>query len=243
MTDAFFAWSGGKDSALGLYRILKQKQYRVKYLLTTVNEAHHRISMHGVRLTLLEQQAQAIGIPLKIVWVPESPSMAEYEDRMAAAMVSFKAEGITTGIFGDIFLEDLRSYRENKLKQVGLQAVFPLWGGDTSKLVQEFIHSGFRALLVCVSDLRLGQAFAGRSLDANFLHDLPANVDPAGENGEYHSFIYDGPIFHQPVNFKTGEIIMRDYAPASSQNNSSDNFAPQLYDTRFWFCDLIPEPA
>ncbi|KAA5548213.1 Dph6-related ATP pyrophosphatase [Adhaeribacter rhizoryzae] len=243
MKDAFFAWSGGKDSALGLYRVLQQQQYLVKYLLTTVNEAHQRVSMHGVRLSLLEQQAHAIGIPLKIVWVPETPSMAEYEALMAEAMLSFKAEGIAIGIFGDIFLEDLRQYREAKLNQVGLQTAFPLWGENTTYLVQTFIKSGFRAKLVCVSDQRLGRSFIGRALDASLLQDLPPQVDPAGENGEYHSFVYDGPIFKTPVSFTTGEIIMRDYAPATDKDAECGTNTTQAYDTRFWFCDLIPEPG
>ncbi|MGV3589647.1 MAG: diphthine--ammonia ligase [Adhaeribacter sp.] len=243
MTDAFFAWSGGKDSALGLYRVLQQQQYRVKYLLTTVNEAHQRVSMHGVRLSLLEQQAHAIGIPLKIVWVPETPSMAEYETRMAETLKTFKEEGITTGIFGDIFLEDLRQYRQDKLSQVGLQTAFPLWGENTTELVQAFIQSGFRAKLVCVSDQRLGRSFIGRELDASLLQDLPPQVDPAGENGEYHSFVYDGPLFKAPVNFTTGEIRMRDYAPAADNDSECGTNTTQAFDSRFWFCDLIPESA
>ncbi|GEO06508.1 hypothetical protein AAE02nite_41720 [Adhaeribacter aerolatus] len=243
MTDAFFAWSGGKDSALGLYRILQEPQYRVKYLLTTVNEAYQRVSMHGVRLALLEQQAQAIGIPLKIVWVPENTSMGEYEARMAEALQGFKIEGITTGIFGDIFLEDLRRYREEKLNQIGMQAYFPLWGANTTGLVQDFIASGFRAKLVCVSDQRLGRAFIGQDLDAALLQDLPAPVDPAGENGEYHSFVYDGPLFNNPVNFKPGEIIMRDYTPAADKDAECGTNNTPAYDTKFWFCDLIPEPS
>lgn len=243
MTDAYFAWSGGKDSALGLLRILKQQHYRVKYLLTTVNTAHNRVSMHGVRLELLENQAAALGIPLKIVWVPENPSMADYNALMQEAIRSLQAEGITTGIFGDIFLEDLRVYREEKLAQVGLQAIFPLWRDTTLNLVQEFLDVGFQAQLVCVSDQRLGRSFVGRSLDASLLRELPAGVDPAGENGEYHSFVFDGPIFTQPVKFKIGEIIMRDYAPAKNKDTDCNTQNLPAFDTKFWFCDLLPIPA
>jgi uncharacterized protein (TIGR00290 family) len=240
MEDAFFAWSGGKDSALALYRVLQQQQFRVKYLLTTVNESHQRVSMHGVRLTLLEQQALAIGIPLKIMWVPENPGMAEYEARMREILVSFKAEGITTGIFGDIFLADLRHYRENNLAQVGLKAAFPLWGENTTSLVQEFLQSGFKAQLVCVSDQRLGRSFAGRLLDTATLEAFPPGVDPGGENGEYHSFVYEGPIFSQPIDFRTGEIILRDYAVAAQTTSDCGTDDPVILDTRFWFYDLIP---
>lgn len=239
MTDAFLAWSGGKDSALALYRILQQPQYRVKYLLTTVNQAHQRITMHGVRLALLEAQAKAIGIPLKIVWVPENTPMATYDHCMAEALRDLKTTGITTGIFGDIFLQDLRLYRENRLAQIGLQAVFPLWGEKSVDLVQEFTAVGLKAKLVCVNDQRLGLAFLGQDIDQNFLDKLPPTVDPAGENGEYHSFVYAGPLFKYPIKFTPGQKIYRDYAPAE-KNGKQRNTASLGHDTKFWFLDLLP---
>ncbi|WP_034257267.1 diphthine--ammonia ligase [Adhaeribacter aquaticus] len=232
MENAFFVWSGGKDSALALQRVLDQKQYKVKYLLTTVNETFQRVSMHGVRVSLLEEQAQAIGIPLVKIFIPEQATMEDYNQRMETALLKMKGENINNAIFGDIFLEDLRHYREKQVAAIGLNAVFPLWQESTTKLIQEFITLGFKAKLVCVSDSRLGKDFIGREIDDQFLIDLPATVDACGENGEYHSFVYEAPFFKEPVSIKTGEIIFRDYAAEGNDN-------PTNYDSKFWFLDLL----
>jgi uncharacterized protein (TIGR00290 family) len=198
----------------------------------------------------LEKQAQAIGIPLKIVWVPENPDMAIYATRMTEALLQFKAEGINLGIFGDIFLTDLKKYREAQMSQLGMKAVFPLWNENPLALVQEFVQLGFRAQLVCVSEKRLGKAFLNRTLDLDFLRSLPAGVDPAGENGEYHTFVYAGPLLSEPIKYNEGEIIYRDYAAAQSANpenkieaeaeKQSNQHTPPAIDTEYWFADLLP---
>lgn len=235
MERAVFVWSGGKDSALALYRVLQGKQYQVTCLLTTVNEKLGLVSMHGVRTILLEQQAAALRIPLTLVPIPENASMEDYEKRMRQAFLGCQASGITTALFGDIFLADLRAYRENQLNKIGLKTVFPLWQENAAALVQQFIALQFKAILVCVSNARLGEPFVGQQIDADFLQKLPADVDPAGENGEYHSFVYDGPLFQRPVLFMEGEKILRDYA-----TKSADNSTAAAYDSRFWFLDLLP---
>lgn len=236
-------WSGGKDSALALYEMRQHPEYRVEGLLTTVNEHHRRVSMHGVRMSLLTEQAQALGLPLYPVWVPESPTKATYEARMEAALLSFKAKGIETAVFGDIFLADLRQYREQQLARLGMRAVFPLWGRESAKVVEQFIELGFKATVVCVSGRLLDQSFAGRALDTSFLHALPAGADPCGENGEYHTFVSDGPIFNEPVRFQLGECVYRDYAssPSSAAPSPADSLlqATPVHDTGFWFCDLV----
>ncbi len=226
---AIFNWSGGKDSSLALFEILKQKEYDITCLLASVNDHYNRVSMHGVRLELIEQQATSIGLPLRQLRLPEMPSMEDYNREMTAIMQGFRNEGIEYSIFGDIFLEDLKVYRETQLAKVGMQCVFPLWKRDTTELVNEFIDKGFKAVLVCVNERYLDRSFAGRLIDESFLNDLPSNVDPCGENGEYHSFVFDGPIFTTPVKFEKGEIVYRKY-----EKERSDNF-----DTGFFYLDLI----
>lgn len=237
MENAFFVWSGGKDSALALHRVIVGKKYAVKYLLTTVNETLRRITMHGVRVALLEAQAQALGIPLIQVLMPENPDMAAYNQRMLEALTKLKIEGIETAIFGDIFLEDLRAYREKQMAGIGMKAIFPLWQENTTGLIHEFTELQFKAVLVCVSQARLGKSFIGREINAALLADLPPHVDPCGENGEYHSFVYDGPIFQRSVAFRKGEIIFRNYAV-----EAKDEYQIAPYDSEFWFLDLVPAP-
>jgi uncharacterized protein (TIGR00290 family) len=232
MKKAVFNWSGGKDSSLSLYYILQAKEYDIRYLLTSVNSKFNRISMHGVRQELLRRQAESLGIPLHMIMVPEMPTMAIYDDLMEKTLKGFNQEGIDHSIFGDIFLEDLRKYREERLAQVGMKGIFPIWKIPSQKLVREFIDLGFKAVLVCVDEKVLDRSFAGRSLDDALLKDLPANVDPCGENGEYHSFVYDGPIFKRPIAFDFGEVVHRDYAAATTD---------AAVHTGFWYCDLIPK--
>lgn len=236
---AFMNWSGGKDSALCLHKILQNKHYSVDCLLTNVNAAHNRISMHGVRRELLIRQAASIGIELNTVELPESPGMNEYERLMTEKLSSLKNNNYTTAIFGDIFLEDLRNYREQQFKTVGIDCVFPLWKTGTSELMKEFLSLGFKAVIVCVNEQYLDKSFCGRLIDESFIRDLPANVDICGENGEYHSFVFDGPIFSSPISFKIGEIIRRTYpAPSNNDRDCYKQTTPAEYG--FYYCDLVP---
>ena len=242
MPRAFFNWSSGKDSALALRAVRQRGDAEVVSLLTTVSAAHRRVSQHGVRIELLEQQAAALGLPLDLVWLQDFPGMAEYEVQMAAAVARQRAAGCTLAVFGDIFLEDLRAYREQKLADAGIGAVFPLWKRDTRELLEEFITEGFRAVVVCVNAAKLDRSFAGRELDAAFLADLPPDVDPCGENGEYHTFCYAGPVFREPVRFRRGEVVRRTYLPRPQDENLCPDAARQrVEETHFWFCDLLPE--
>lgn len=238
---AVFNWSGGKDSALCLHHVLQEKQYEIDCLLTSVNAEYQRISMHGVRTELLEEQAKAIGISLKKLMLPEMPTMSVYDEKMQETWREFKEKGINYSIFGDIFLEDLKRYREQQLAKVQIKGVFPLWQKNTDYLINEFIDAGFKAVLVCVNEKYLDQSFAGRLIDRDFLKDLPKNVDPCGEYGEYHSFVYDGPIFKNPVTFETGEVVYRNYKPVSKEKEEDTCFSnrTQSYDTGFWYCDLL----
>ncbi len=238
-----FNWSGGKDSALCLYRVLALGEYDVSYLLTSVNEQYRRISMHGVRIELLKQQAANIGIPLIKMFMPEMPDMKTYEAIMKETLTLLKNEGMEGCIFGDIFLEDLRKYRENKLAEMNLKGIFPLWKISTGQLIREFISLGFKAVVVCVNDKFLDRSFVGRVIDDSFLKDLPSNVDPCGEYGEFHSFVYNGPIFKKPIAFRSGEIVYRKYSAAQQNGDSqydcnSSNSNP--FDSGFWYGDLLP---
>jgi len=237
MKDAVFIWSGGKDSALALYRVLRSGDYNLRYLVTTFSAAYQRVTMHGVPKELVEAQASSLGIPLWPIYIPDDAALT-YETQMHQAFVQLKREGIQTAIFGDIHLEDLKLYREQQLALVNLEAYFPLWGELTNKLVQEFIDSGFKALLVCVSDARMGSSFIGREIDAAFMPALPPEADPAGEKGEYHSFVYAGPIFKKPISFSKGKVILRDYAANTTTEEDTLN-----YDSKFWFLDLMPAPT
>ena len=237
--NAFFNWSGGKDSALALYKTLQLKQFHVQYLLTNVNAVHDRISMHGVRRSLLQAQVASIGIPLQTIELPEQPSMIEYEQCMTQKIKELKSSGCTKAIFGDIFLEDLKNYREQKLKQLDIDCIFPLWKIDTTELIKEFISLGFKAIVVCVNENYLNKNFCGRLINESFVNDLPANVDACGENGEFHSFVFDGPIFKQPINFHKGEIVHKKYeAPKIDDNN--DQLKNNISEYGFYFCDLLP---
>lgn len=244
MTKAVFNWSGGKDSSLCLYKVLQAGEFDVSQLLTTVNSHYQRISMHGVRVELLEQQAASLDIPLTKILLPEMPDMGEYDNAMSAVLQKLKADGVQAAIFGDIFLEDLRKYREEKLSLLDLKGVFPLWKISTSELAREFIELGFKAVTVCVNEKYLDQSFAGRVIDHEFLNDLPPGVDPCGEHGEFHSFVYDGPIFSKPIGVTKGEVVYRRYKSprqdGSSQSYQSSSGDSDPYAYGFWYCDLIP---
>jgi len=215
-----FAWSSGKDSARALHELRQDDRYQVVGLLTTVTEGYERISMHGVRIALVGQQAALIGLPLEKVYIPKDSSNENYEAAMRDALLRHKEKGVTGVAFGDLFLEDLKAYREKKLAEVGMNAVFPLWKRDTTELAHSFIKQGFRAVITCVDSQVLGGEFSGRLYDEQFLADLPSHVDPCGENGEFHSFVFSGPLFSRPVQFDKGEVVVRD--------------------KRFHFCELLP---
>jgi uncharacterized protein (TIGR00290 family) len=225
---AVFCWSGGKDSSLALYHVLQENEYEIISLLTTLNAVHKRISMHGVREVLLDRQAQSIGLPLAKVWVSEG-SNEEYEKKMESTLLGFKEAGVTHIIFGDIFLEDLRLYREQKLAPAGLSAVFPLWKKDTRKLVDQFIQEGFKTVTCCISTRWLDESFVGNEINQHFICRLPEGVDPCGENGEFHSFCYDGPLFKTAIPIEKGEKVFREMDSAGKDSKDG-----------FWFIDLLP---
>ena len=237
-------WSGGKDSSIALHQILQDPEYSVERLLTSVNTAHDRISMHGVRKELLLQQTKSIGIPLSTLDLPEQPGMQEYNDLFGRRMETLREEGFTHAVFGDIFLEDLRAYRENQLKKADFKGVFPIWKRDTRKLVEQFIADGFKAITVCVKAEKLGREFAGRIIDHDFIRDLPDDVDPCGENGEFHTFVFDGPIFSVPIPYKKGEIVYRAYqAPKEEEDACGLSNETDPSKMGFWFCDLLGQDA
>ncbi|MBL29569.1 MAG: ATP-binding protein [Rhodospirillaceae bacterium] len=204
------SWSSGKDSAWALHRLRANPRYEVAGLLTTLNESAGRVAMHAVRRSLLEAQAAAAGLPLKAVNLPWPCSNERYEALMETAVAEAEAEGFEAVAFGDLFLEDVRRYRETMLAPTALSPVFPLWQEDTTALAQAMIAGGLRAFITCVDPKQLDPSFAGRAFDADFLADLPPGVDPCGENGEFHSFVWDGPMFDRPVPVVPGEIVERD---------------------------------
>lgn len=240
---ALFNWSSGKDSALALYKTLQNPDFEIITLLTSVSEQYQRISMHGVRVELLDQQAKSIGIPLTKMMIPEMPTMEMYENVMRTTLTNLKDQGVTHSIFGDIFLEDLRLYRENKLKEIGFEGEFPLWKEDTKALIEEFLSLGFKTIVTCVNEKFLDKSFVGRIIDQQFIADLPDNVDVCGENGEFHTFTFDGPVFSNPIAFEIGEIVHRKYE--KPKGTSTSNTACDTDDTPsefgFWYCDLIPK--
>jgi len=215
------AWSGGKDSALALREIVGDARYRVAALLTTVTAEYDRISMHGVRRSLLRRQAESLGLPLEEVMISPGATNDEYETNMGGALAALRTRisGLDTVVFGDLFLADIRAYRERMLARLGLRGLFPLWLRDTRTLAHEFVRLGYRAVLVCVDAAQLAAEFAGREFDADLLRALPPAVDPCGENGEFHTFVYAGPGLRQPVQCERGPVVLRD--------------------DRFVYCDLV----
>jgi len=214
------SWSGGKDSCLALYEIQKSTDYRVAALLTTVTRDYDRISMHGVRRVLLEWQAACLEVPLHQVLITKGASNREYETNLIEAVSAYRDQGIDSIVFGDLFLEDIRTYRDQFLTRHDLRGIYPVWMRNTVEFIREFIDLGFKAVITCVNADVLDSSFAGMVIDESFLSALPANVDPCGENGEFHTFVFDGPNFKEAVNFSIGETIQRD---------------------SFWFCDLLPQ--
>lgn len=244
-------WSGGKDSALALHRIQRSGEWRVERLITTINPEFDRVSMHGVREALVEAQAQALGIPLTSMCVPAGADNETYVAALRETLARQKASGIEAVVFGDIFLRDLRAWREGFLAEHRLEGVFPLWGADTRSLFREFMAEGFHAVVCCTSDAWPSEELVGLALDDSFLARLPSYVDPCGENGEYHSFVHDGPGFRAPVRFRRGQRIYRPLAPdsttarpapAEDEPRIGPPGATSLSQTRgFWFIDLVGE--
>jgi uncharacterized protein (TIGR00290 family) len=214
-----FCWSGGKDSALALHEIQKSGEYEIAALLTTMADDFDRVCMHGVRGELLDRQADALGIPLHKIYVPRNPTNKMYEEKMESAFKTYRDIGIQRVGFGDIFLEDLKEYRDGNLSKLGMTGLYPLWKRATKELINAFIRTGFKAVVACVDLKVLDPSFAGRMIDDAFVAELPKNADPCGENGEFHSFVYDGPIFHSPVTFSLGK------------RHTAEGFC---------FCDLVP---
>ena len=204
------SWSSGKDSAWMLHVLKQDRRVEIRALLTTMNDEFDRVAMHAVRRRLLEEQAHAAGIPLWTVPLPWPCTNANYEARMRTAVSKAVADGFTHIAFGDLFLEDVRRYREERLAGTGLTPMFPIWGIPTDRLALEMIDGGLRAVLTCVNPIHLDRSFAGRQFDRSLLADLPPGIDPCGERGEFHSFAYDGPMFNHPVAVTPGEVVDRD---------------------------------
>ena len=215
-------WSGGKDSALALDEIQHHSTYEIIALLTTVTEEYDRVSMHGIRRMLLDQQAVSLQYPLEKVFISKNSPEGAYESRMEELLLKYLNKGVTSVAFGDIFLDDVRAYREHNLSTIGMTGIFPLWKRDTSELARVFTERGFKAVITCVDSHLLDKTFVGRTFDKQFLSELPPHVDPCGEHGEFHSFVFDGPIFRERIPHTTGEVVFRD--------------------NRFYYCDVIPVP-
>ena len=234
----YFNWSSGKDSALALYHLLKDNRYTVDELVTTVNSHYNRVSMHGLRKELLLKQTKSLNIPASLIELPEMPSMEIYEEKMFETVSRLKNDGFTHSAFGDIFLEDLRIYREQQLAKQGFKSVFPIWKRDTKELLNEFLDLGFKTIIVCANSKYFGEDFVGTIIDKNFIENLPKEVDPCGENGEFHTFCFDGPIFKNPIPFTLGEKVYREYNTPKSDSDSICKSDSEKYGV--WYCDLIP---
>src|SRR5882724_10293643 len=215
---ALMSWSGGKDSCLALYEIQRAQSHRIAALLTTVTQDYGRISMHGVRRVLLEKQATSLSLPLHQILISKDATNEEYEAKMVEAFSVYREKGIDSIVFGDLFLEDIRTYREQFLARHNMRGLFPVWKRDTGRFIKEFVALGFKAVVTCVNSQLLDQSFAGRMIDEVFLSSLPSHIDPCGENGEFHTFVFDGPTFARRVEFSLGEVVLRE---------------------SFWFCDLV----
>lgn len=232
---AIFSWSGGKDSSYALHKILQEGIYDVKYLLSTFNGNYKRLSMHGIREELIETQAQSIGIPLLKAYVYEA-SNVEYEKQMKDILLQTKSENINHVIFGDIFLEDLRQYREQKMAALEMQCVFPIWKTDTKWMLHDFISKGFKTITCCINDGYLNENWCGKIIDEKFINELPPNVDACGENGEFHTFCFEAPIFKNKINITKGEITYK-----ALEIKLTDHPTPikDVGTKGFWFCDFL----
>jgi uncharacterized protein (TIGR00290 family) len=217
---ALLSWSGGKDSTLAMYELRRAGRFEVVALITTVTRDYDRVSMHGVRRQLLERQAEELGIGLEKVWIPKNATNKEYESQMRSLLEKFRREGVRHVAFGDIFLQDIRQYREERLREVDMDGIFPIWGRDTTELAHTFIDLGFKAIVCCADPRVLDKKFCGAEFDGSFLSKLPPRVDPCGERGEFHTFVYAGPLFRRQIGVKLGEVVLRD---------------------GFYFADILPD--
>jgi len=238
MKTCIFNWSGGKDSALALYYCLQNPDLDIKYLVTTINDAADRISMHGVRTELLIKQADSIRIPLYQVRLPEMPGMKEYDDVMRKTMQHFRSEGITHAIFGDIFLQDLKDYRDARLVEAGMTGIYPLWQRNTQELIDEFLELGFGTVIACTQE-RL-ERIVGKEISQELIQSLPDDVDVCGENGEFHTFAFEGPIFKNKIDYQIGEKVFKEYAAPKDANDTCFSSGPKK-PAGFWYCDLLPK--
>lgn len=221
-------WSSGKDAALAFYLLSDIKGYRVSHLLTTLSAEHDRIFMHGIREKLLDIQAESMGIPLIKVKLPASPDDNIYQTAMIENLSALKRQGVTAAAFGDIFLEDLKAYREQQLQKAGMATLFPLWKKDTRQLVKMVEEAGIEAIIVCVNEKHLGKEYLGKKITTELIDSFPPGTDPCGENGEYHTFVYNAPFFSSPIPIKTGEIVHKVYPSESNKQ----------WDTGFYFLDV-----
>ncbi len=217
---AIICWSGGKDCALALYEIAKDSNFDILSALTTVTEQYDRTSMHGIRTSLLKAQGRSMDLDIEVLPIAKDISEEQYERLMAQTLSKFSKRGVGYVVFGDIFLADLRKHRQEKLSAIGMKAVFPLWGTDTKDLARQFTELGFRAIVTCVDTAALPASYAAREYDSSFVSQLPTTVDPCGENGEFHTFVYDGPVFRECIPFVKGQSLLRE--------------------NRFYYQDLLP---
>ena len=227
----YFNWSSGKDSALALYYLMQNKQYSIEKLLTSMNSHYNRISMHGVHRKVYNAQVKSIGIPAMTIELPENTDMELYEQKLSEVIQTLKEENFTHCGFGDIFLQDLRNYREKQLQPFNITPVFPLWGRETRELVYKFLELGFKTIIVSAMDSHLNSDFVGQIIDKSLINALPKHVDPCGENGEFHTFCFDGPIFQYPIDIKTGEKIHKTYTTQNDGNSDKK--------TGVWYCDIL----
>lgn len=230
MKKAALFWSGGKDCAYALYKVLESEKYHIDTLVTTLNRQFGRISMHGIREEFLDKQAEALNIPLFKMWVGNVPTNENYEEELIKTYKQLKNRGVEVIIFGDIFLEDLRTYREDLLKKAGLTGYFPLWGQDTKKLMRDSLAKGFKTITCCVSTSYLDRPWVGKEINEVFLNELPPEVDACGENGEFHTFCFAGPVFKEQIDFKIGA---EEYRPLQINTTSADK------EVGFWYVDLF----
>jgi uncharacterized protein (TIGR00290 family) len=233
MQKAVFCWSGGKDSAFALYRALSSGEFEILALLTTINSAYSRVSMHGVREDLMDLQAKHIGIPLYKVYIPEICSNEEYEKQMEEAMIFWKEEGVSHVIFGDIFLEDLKRYREEKLEKVGMKAVFPLWMENTAELLSSFLGLGFKTMICSGSCKNINEELVGETLSEELVGLMSPGTDPCGENGEFHTFVYEGPVFRDKLDVACTEKVVKYYKVKKETEGKIEE-----EEVGYWFADI-----
>ena len=224
---------------MALYLLLQDDRFSVEELITTINSHYNRVSMHGLRKELLLAQTDALNIPASVIELPEMPIMTVYEQKMLETISRLKKDGFTHTGFGDIFLEDLRAYREQQLAKQNLKAIFPIWKRDTKELLNEFLDLGFKTIIVCANSKYFNDHFVGTIIDKNFMDSLPEGVDPCGENGEFHTFCFDGPIFKNPIEFTIGEKVYREYDLHKTDNYPVCKSDDEKYGV--WYCDLIPK--